>query len=337
MLSFSCHSSALHRFLLSTWCLLVLVGCQIFSSDSPQTALWVDGRPVMQSEIDALADQLMRQAREQWDADSAETMRLRIERQAREDLIMEAILANEIEREQIKVTPEDIEEEVDILRAYLVAYGSSLQSYMEETELDEATLREKIAGELAQQMLFDRLLKLDPPTTVQCQTYFNLNPERYASPEAVLAYHILVALPVDAPADRDERTQLRLRANMIRERVLAGEDFASLVREFSDDLATKEQEGRLGWLTKESQLPTSLLEAAFTLEPGQVAPVVQTISGYHVLVVTEHRARREPIFEEVEPIIREELKDRRRQAAVGPLLKRLREQATVTTHSPDKD
>ncbi len=97
---------------------------------------------------------------------------------------------------------------------------------------------------------------------------------------------ILVAMPENAsPAVEAER---RARAEAALARVRAGEDFAAVAREVSED-PNRERGGELG-LRPADRLPDLFVEAVRPLQAGQVAPaVLRSGAGFHVLKLVERR------------------------------------------------
>jgi parvulin-like peptidyl-prolyl isomerase len=71
-----------------------------------------------------------------------------------------------------------------------------------------------------------------------------------------------------------------------------GGDFAALAKQFSQDTATKDNSGDLGWFPK-GVLPPELEAVAFQLQPGQVSGAVQTQLGFHILQVLERDSARD--------------------------------------------
>lgn len=81
-------------------------------------------------------------------------------------------------------------------------------------------------------------------------------------------------------------------AEAVRERLEAGEDFATLAQELSIDEATKEKRGDMGWIAFDKQdIPFST--TAFQLEVGEISQVIETERGYEILKLEEKDENRE--------------------------------------------
>lgn len=93
--------------------------------------------------------------------------------------------------------------------------------------------------------------------------------------------------PVTPPA-QVERTDAEARAlaEEIRQRILAGEDFAALARQYSDDTGSGAQGGDLGWFGP-GQMVAPFDEAAFSLPISQTSELIKTDFGYHIIQVLE--------------------------------------------------
>lgn len=99
------------------------------------------------------------------------------------------------------------------------------------------------------------------------------------------ASHILLSAPEASP--ETEKQEVRARAEALLKRLRAGEDFAELARELSDDTQSATRGGDLGWFS-EGQMVEPFEQAVFERnEPGLINRVVETSYGYHIIKVTE--------------------------------------------------
>lgn len=115
----------------------------------------------------------------------------------------------------------------------------------------------------------------------------------FALSEQRRARHILVA----ADGQRD-LAAARALAESLKARIDAGEDFAALAREFSDDGGSAAEGGDLGWA--ERGFFVEPFEAAlFALSPGEVTDPVETVFGFHIIRLDELRSGELPSFEEL--------------------------------------
>ena len=96
--------------------------------------------------------------------------------------------------------------------------------------------------------------------------------------------HILL---IPSAIRTEEDTELEL--NNLRQRVIDGESFESLAKEFSEDPGSALQGGDLGWLglgVLAEEFEATMLE----MEIGKISPVFQTEFGFHFLEVLAKRS-----------------------------------------------
>ncbi|WP_235898701.1 peptidylprolyl isomerase [Parahaliea maris] len=130
---------------------------------------------------------------------------------------------------------------------------------------------------------------------------------KYASvPEQRQSSHILV-LCDPRTCDGDEE-QARLEA--VRQKLVAGENFADLAREFSEDPGSKDSGGKFDrWLHKgTTDVDGAYLKTVFLLEAvGDYSEVVRSRFGFHIIKLDEIKPAYERPFEEVKANIIAEL------------------------------
>ena len=113
------------------------------------------------------------------------------------------------------------------------------------------------------------------------QQEYEANRHRYTGLDPqIRPAHILVE--VSEGASEEVKQAAREKAEDYLRRLRAGEDFAQLARQVSEDVITGRRGGDLGW-TPRGRMPGELEEAAFALEEGAISEVVESPRGFHVI------------------------------------------------------
>jgi peptidyl-prolyl cis-trans isomerase SurA len=116
---------------------------------------------------------------------------------------------------------------------------------------------------------------------------------------------IMIAVPADAtPA---QRAAARKKADDVHKRAVAGEDFAALARQFSDDDSAAKG-GELGTFAPDEILDQVKVAVA-KLNAGQITEVVETSHGFHVVKVEAHQRPGVKPLDEISEEIRARLED----------------------------
>jgi len=145
----------------------------------------------------------------------------------------------------------------------------------------------------------------------EARTLYSQRAGVYDVPEQVQARHIL--LKVDPAADEDEVAETEARAREVLKRLQAGEDFAAVAREVSDDPGSKDSGGDLG-LFGRGQMVKPFEDVAFALEPGALSDVVRSDFGFHIIRVEKHNLAQQTPFEAVRDELARELVAREKTA-----------------------
>jgi NIMA-interacting peptidyl-prolyl cis-trans isomerase 1 len=109
------------------------------------------------------------------------------------------------------------------------------------------------------------------------------------APTKISARHVLIqwmGAQNAAPSVVRTREQALVVAKDVLRRARAGEDFARLAVEFSDEPNAGQRGGSLGRFGKGAMVK-AFEEAAFALQPGEISDVVESPFGYHVIQRTE--------------------------------------------------
>lgn len=107
--------------------------------------------------------------------------------------------------------------------------------------------------------------------------------------QEVRAMHILIK--ADANATPADTLKAYNKTMAIRERLMKGEDFASLAKAVSEDPSAKDNGGDLGYFTA-FQMVYPFEKAAYDTKVGEVSMPVRTRYGYHLIKVVDKRSAR---------------------------------------------
>lgn len=128
-------------------------------------------------------------------------------------------------------------------------------------------------------------------------------------PEERKAEHILVR--VKSNASDEARAAARKKIEAAQARIKAGEKFADVAKNVSDDV-TREKGGDLGWFKQGVMVP-EFDRTAFAMEKGAVSDIIETQFGFHLIHLTDIKAAQTKTFDEVREQIGSELLQQRAQ------------------------
>ena len=110
--------------------------------------------------------------------------------------------------------------------------------------------------------------------------------------------------------------EARKKLEEIRERILAGADFARMAEQYSEDTATAASGGEMGVIQRDKVVPP-IVNAAYALEPGQVSDIISTPSGVEIIKVEDKHTKS---FEEVKPALETQLRQSKASEIVQHLM-----------------
>ncbi|QLG88588.1 peptidylprolyl isomerase [Chitinibacter bivalviorum] len=142
------------------------------------------------------------------------------------------------------------------------------------------------------------------------------------------ARHILIRSNEIVSTD-DARTKLL----QIRERIMSGQDFATMAKSYSDDI-TAAKGGDLGWLSPGETVP-QFEEAMNALQLNEISMPVQSPFGFHLIQALERRDQ-DVTKEQARFKIRNELKQRKAEEQYDDWLRQLRDRARVVIRLKDE-
>lgn len=208
-----------------------------------------------------------------------------------------------------------------LVEVKLLSQEAEKQKLDEQPKLKEALTFQRqniLASAMFQEM--QEKVKVDDAAV---QKYYD---EHKADYEVVKAKHILIRVkgaPMQARPGKPELTdeEALAKAQEIRKRLLAGEDFAAIAKVESDDAGSGAQGGELGEFKKGMMVPP-FEKAAFEAKVNEVTEPVKSPFGYHLILVESHTTKtlaeaKPDIEKKLRPeLAREEITNMRKSATV---------------------
>jgi len=158
-------------------------------------------------------------------------------------------------------------------------FGKGIKQYREE-------LRQPLREQLIAEKMQDEITSKLNVTPQDVKRFFKNIPQDslpYFSAEVEIGQIVKLA-----QVSKTQKDEARNKLLEIKKRIQAGEDFATLATQFSEDPGSAQKGGELGFFKKKELVP-EYEATALKLEPGQIADPVESAFGFHLIQLIERR------------------------------------------------
>lgn len=262
--------------------------------------LWLEGKS-----FDSLTAMKKSQAREK----------------ALEELIDHALLRDKIagDTKSIHISDNEINSRLRAMLSRFTTKGEMESSMRGQGIANESELRARVAARLQQEKWIEaQIAPMIRTSDEEARAWFDQNAASMAMSERVEVRHIFMAAMDHPQSEIDAKLGAAL--NDLKSQ---RKDFATLARELSDDPASKDQGGSLGWMSK-ARLPTDFAAAVFSLPIGHPT-IARSSLGSHLIEVTARKPAEAATFDEMKPEVIAALEAIKHREAVTELRKKIRE------------
>lgn len=264
------------------------------------------------------------------------------------ELIVKALLNQEMQKRGIEVTNKDVDDAVkeiidkvgskEQLDALLKQNGISNSQFKK--DLKEEVKMKKLAKELGSSNVSD----------AEAKKFYNDNISKFKHPDKVRASHILISVnpqeieevvksdPNNKNIDETAvkaKVAAEVQAKEVKANQILAEakknptQFAKLAKENSEDTATANKGGDLGFFAAKEMVP-EFSKAAFSMKPNTISDKpVKTQFGYHIIMVTDRSAAGQDPFEKVKPSIKAYLENQKQIELIDKLTESLKKSAKI--------
>jgi len=151
-----------------------------------------------------------------------------------------------------------------------------------------ADLKTKLNDESVAEAVLQREIKFEVSDD-DVKKFYDENPSQFEQPELVHAAHILIGTrdkDGGEMSDEKKKVQRKLAEDLLK-RAKAGEDFAKLAKDYSEDPGSKDKGGE--YTFPRGQMVPEFEAAAFSMEAGKISDIVTTQFGYHIIKTIEKK------------------------------------------------
>lgn len=264
--------------------------------DPNETAAKVNGKVIKMEEVDRAV-----KAQAQGQDNKLSPLELAAARlQVLQSLVEQEVMYQKAEKEGTIPTEDEITAEINKQKSASGKSADQIEKDLKESGMTEATFRETAKKSMAITKLVEKITgKIEPPKDSEIEAFYNGNKEAFVKKKGVKLGAIVIDPANNGEGDTttDEQSAV-LKGNEIIKKLQAGQDFAAVAREYSED-QSKFQGGDLGYVSEEemkqtfpAQVVASLMNPAFEIGKIITAPMM---GKFYILKLQERSDKDEAV------------------------------------------
>ena len=208
--------------------------------------------------------------------------------QMMENLVINKLMVAKAEIDSVEVSNDQVNQNLEQRMSYIVSqigsveqveayYGKTMDQFRQE-------LFEQIKEQLIVQTMQGEITSGIEVTPAEVRRFFKKIPKDslpFFSSEVALAQ--IVKKP---EVNKKQKQEVRNKLINIRDRILAGESFEAMAKQYSMDPGSGSKGGRLGFFNR-GELAPEYEATALSLEKGEISMPVESQFGFHVIQLVE--------------------------------------------------
>ncbi len=296
------------------------------TKDKNDVVAKVNATEIKESELSEAMNATMAQNPQLYSMMASEEGKKALRKRALDRVISTELLNQEGMKIKIKDLGQQVDKAYEDIRAKFPK-EEAFQKALKQRNMTKKDLRKQIEkGIRIRSLIDDKVKKNISISEADVKSFYDTNKDKFVDKEEVKASHILIKVAKDADKADEEKALKKIKELL--KRAKAGEDFAKLAKENSEDPSAAQNSGDLGYFSREQMVP-EFSKAAFALKKGEISDPVKTTFGYHIIKFEDKKAERAVPYEEVNDKIAEYLKGRAVQSKVADYVESLKKTAKI--------
>lgn len=304
--------------------LFFIIGCTLsFAAEEQKVVASVNGVNITEAEVQMAIDSLI--PRSLFHRTVTSEKREQFRKPAIDSIIERELFYQEAKRLELSIKKSEIKE----------VFNKSKESFKKKKDfykaLESQGLTEKSYKKLIEKGLLVRdVLKQEVEDKARLsdgdlEKYYSENMNKFVKPEGMRLREISVSVP--PTASKEEREEKRKKAEDVLNKLKAGEDFADVAYNYSED-DYRVKGGDLGLTHKDRLLP-ELGDAASKLNVGEISGLIETIYGYHIVKLEKKEPGKQLDFSEAKDSLKKDLEAKRYKEIKEAFINGLKEKAKI--------
>lgn len=217
-----------------------------------------------------------------------------------EGLAEQKLLLREAEKTGITIT----EAEIDSILNYHYSRAGGEERFLQWLEMNNIEI-EAVRKDVENSLTITKFLEQELADELEV-TEEEIQ-SAYQEDKTATVRHILLRTTGQSDSMKQETYK---KMEDIREKAIAGEDFAELAKKYSEDPESKPRGGLYENFGK-GEMVKPFEDAAFSLPIGEISDIIETQYGFHILKAIERQKEGKPL-EEIQPQLEQKLKNEKR-------------------------
>lgn len=336
-------------------CALLLTGCTF---SKKETIIKVNGEDITQAQYNevfdkAISSSMFSQMGIDVKKDPNSFLYLMVKEKVVNELIIKELIDQEMVKRNIKVTKEDTDKE---LKSIIDKIGSKekFNEVLKQNGISASQFKKDLVEEVKMKKLVNMLSKVTV-SDAAAKKFYKQNISKFRYADKVRASHILISASpeeikqkimadpankmlskeeVIAKVNQEMSVKLELAKKILSEVKKNPDSFAKIAKESSDDKASAEQGGDLGFFAKQ-EMVEPFSKVAFSQKPNTISEIVQTPYGFHIILVKDRMKAGQESFEKVKDGIVAFLENQEQVKVLESLIESLKKQAKIEYVNPE--
>jgi len=315
---------------------LALGACR--QAPPPNVAATVNGRAITYDDLEKQYRRQFTDPAEGTSADQIQVQKMELLRA----MVDEEIMVQRAEKLSLMATDAEVEAKYNQIRAPYTQ--EEFQKQLDARKMNTEELKAQLRRSLSVEKLINKeITSRINITDKDIADSYNSNKGSFNYPEPQIRFAQILVTPSPDPNVRNLRQdkaqneeQARKKIQLIEQRLKAGDDFAMLAQNYSEDPMTAPNGGDHGFIPESAfeKAPPELRKIIMTLPVNQVSPPIRTADGWRVIKIysREPAGQRELNDPRVQQQIRETLLNRKDQLLKAAYAEAARNESKVMNY-----